>query len=70
MYLRFDAVHVHQLNCLKAELREWCDKNRISYREKTIKRYHRVTFDQQHHYSLFALTWQGQAFDLVEPEKY
>ena len=38
-------------------LHEWSDKYNIPYNVKNIKLFKRITFDDDAHYSLFALTW-------------
>ncbi len=38
-------------------LHEWSDRYEIPYNTKIIKYTKRITFDQDEHYSLFAMTW-------------
>lgn len=47
----------HALGIIRQELRAWSKKYQISYTEKTVRYTHRVCFDQDEHYSFFALTW-------------
>ena len=42
---------------IQTELDAWSRKHNVPYREKTIKRNIRVTFDDDKHYTLFSLTW-------------
>jgi hypothetical protein len=60
MYIEFkieahEFSHIHPR--VQIELDLWSRKHNIPYREKTIKRNIRVTFDDDRHYTLFALTW-------------
>lgn len=45
---------------LNRNLHEWSDRYQIPYNKKVYKWTVRVTFDNDQHYSLFALTWQPQ----------
>ena len=38
-------------------LHEWSDKYNIPYNVKHVKNFKRITFDDDAHYSLFAMTW-------------
>jgi hypothetical protein len=38
-------------------LHEWSDKYSIPYKVKNVKYFKRITFDDDAHYSLFAMTW-------------
>ena len=38
-------------------LHEWSDRYQIPYNVKNIKYFKRITFDDDAHYSLFAMTW-------------
>jgi len=38
----------------------WAKKQGIAYVDKNIKYKYRVTFDQDKHYTVFTLTWNGQ----------
>ena len=60
MYIEFKIEDNEVYNAhsgLTVELATWARKHNIQYREKTIKRNIRVTFDDDEHYTLFALTW-------------
>ena len=64
MYIEFrfpassmDAVHAHA--AIVRELKQWSERNgEIKYRTKAIKHCLRVTFDDDRHYTLFALSWR------------
>jgi len=48
----------HQVrNRISVELRNWATKHNISYKEKTVKLIHRITFDDDRYYVFFNLTW-------------
>ena len=49
------AAHANRIITLA--LHEWSDKYNIPYNVKNIKSFKRVTFDQDEHYSFFAMTW-------------
>jgi len=44
-------------NILTQALHKWSDRFDIPYDTKTHKRIKRITFDDDAHYSLFAMTW-------------
>jgi hypothetical protein len=48
----------HALGLIKQELRAWSKKYAIDYTEKTVRYTHRVCFEDDKHYSFFALTWR------------
>lgn len=60
MYIEFkiesnEFNYMHPL--IQMELAVWSRKHNIPYKEKTIKRDIRVTFDDDRQYTLFSLTW-------------
>jgi len=64
MYIEFSLPNgsagqaaAHSLIIIRKALVEWSTKYGILYSEKTIKYSHRVCFDDDAHYSLFAMTW-------------
>lgn len=40
-------------------LHEWSDRYNIPYNVKNVKYFKRITFDDDAHYSLFAMTWNS-----------
>ena len=63
---------------IEVELSKWSMRYDIPYRSKIFKGMKRVTFDQDQHYSLFALTWNPAHsylprkffdFKIIEPMK-
>jgi hypothetical protein len=48
----------HALGVIKQELRAWSQQYQIAYTEKTVRYTHRVCFDDDKHYSFFAITWR------------
>lgn len=50
---------------LNRNLHEWSDRYQIAYNKKIHKYTVRVTFDNDDHYTLFAMTWQPTAEQLT-----
>ena len=48
------------------KLAKWAEKYNVKYTKKNIKYSLRVTFDDESAYSLFAMTWTGPEFRLIE----
>ena len=42
------------------ELHKWSDQYNVPYNVKHIKYFKRITFDNDAHYSLFAMTWNPE----------
>ena len=64
MYIEFSLPHGaaghaagHANMIINNELVLWSQKYEIPYNTKTVKYIKRVTFEQDEHYSLFAMTW-------------
>lgn len=86
MYLEFKlpsgangqaAQYVHMM--LIRNLQHWSNSQDIAYKTKIHKWTVRVTFDDNKHYSVFALTWNPKSdqmlsyiinYQLIEPMKY
>lgn len=51
---------------LNHNLQEWSDRYNIPYNKKIHKWTVRVTFNDNAHYSLFAMTWQPQSEHLLD----
>jgi hypothetical protein len=64
MYLEFqlptDGGYGATLAAYKIAVARWAKKQGIAYIDKNIKYKYRVTFDQDKHYTVFTLTWNGQ----------
>ena len=58
MYLEFQVHYNNELNDIKREIESWAHKQGIRYTQKTIKYTHRVGFDRDSDFTLFAMTWQ------------
>jgi len=60
MYIEF-KIEAHEFSYTHPAIAEclaiWASKHNVRYKEKFIKRNIRVTFDDDKHYTLFALTW-------------
>lgn len=83
MYIEFtlptvaSGASAQQANyIIRQELETWANKYQIVYRAKNIKYSLRITFDNDAHYDLFAMTWnrnrQHHALSrwcLIEPMK-
>jgi hypothetical protein len=47
------------LGSIRKQIGEWSQHHdNIPYRDKTIKYFYRVTFDNEHYYTLFAMTFR------------
>ena len=64
MYIEFSLPNgsagqaaAHANNIINKYLHEWSDRYNIPYNTKTVKYSKRITFDDDAHYSLFAMTW-------------
>ena len=57
MYLRFDVRYDNELEDIKREVKSWAERYGVRYTYKTIKYHHRVGFDKDEYFSLFAMTW-------------
>lgn len=64
MYIEFSLPNgsagqaaAHANHIITKALREWGDRYNITYTTKLHKYMRRVTFDDDAHYSLFAMTW-------------
>jgi len=67
MYIEFNlprgaaaqaAGHANRI--ITKALHEWSDRYNIPYKVKNIKYTKRITFDDDAHYSLFAMTWNTE----------
>jgi hypothetical protein len=64
MYIEFSLPHgsagqaaAHASYIITQALHTWSDRYEIPYNVKNIKYFKRITFDDDAHYSLFAMTW-------------
>ena len=64
MYIRFDVRYNTELEDIKREVQSWADRYGVRYTYKTIKYHHRVGFDHDEHFSLFAMTWNPEKLEL------
>lgn len=69
---RITIGHVNQL--LNQELHRWSDQHNVPYTKKFVKNTVRITFDDDRHYTLFAVTWDPQGrhrnwlhYEFIEP---
>lgn len=73
MYIEFrlptgGGIQYTNLSILQM-LSEWAKQYGVAYTRKNIKYTLRVTFDDENMYSLFALTWTGPEYRLIETLK-
>ena len=64
MYIEFSLPQaaagqaaIHANHIINGELHAWSDRHNIPYNVKNIKYFKRITFDDDAHYSFFAMTW-------------
>lgn len=62
MYIEFslptsDIAANNANHIINQALHKWADRYNISYNVKNVKYFKRITFDDDAHYSLFAMTW-------------
>ena len=60
MYVEFklpDTITGASLLLLRRSICDWANKYQVPYTEKTIKYTHRVCFNDDEHYSFFAMTY-------------
>ena len=77
MYIQFTLSNNHpgpDLLIIRYHLIKWAEQYKLKYVEKTIQHKHRVTFEDEHLYSHFAMTWNPTQnyqlkFQLIEPMK-
>ena len=48
------------LQLIKKDIANWADRYGIPYTQKTIKYTHRLAFDQDQYYTVFATTWNSK----------
>lgn len=72
MYVEFDLSGFRQsdLDELKQSLETWARGHGVRYSQKTIKMTHRFGLDQEENFSLFAMTWDGPEFRLINVRGY
>jgi len=51
------------LYVLKLAIINWTSRYNVGYTEKTVKYTHRLCFEDDSHYTLFALTWDYNRVD-------
>jgi len=55
-----DESYGFVLNLVRLDIVDWATRYNIPYTQKTIKYTHRLAFDQDQHYTLFATTWNSE----------
>jgi len=66
MYLTFDVRWQHELDHIQSEIQQWADQYGVIYTQKTIKNKHRLAFNRPEDFTLFYMTWQGTAYEIVD----
>jgi len=86
MYIEFDlptndrdSQHTYYaLSVIREEIQDWLEKYPVESTQKTIKYKHRLAFNDDRNYTLFALTWNPKSWNqkyswiqyrLIEPMK-
>lgn len=61
MYIEFvlprNESYTFVLSMIKLNIIDWSSQHHIPYTQKTIKYTHRLAFDQDQYYTVFAMTW-------------
>ena len=71
MYIEFDlppTLRNAVAGAIEAAVLLWADKYdipRSAYKQKTVKYKHRVSFDNEQHYSLFSLTFTDFTYKMI-----
>ena len=64
MYIEFtlprDESYGVMLNLIRLDIVDWSTRYNIPYTQKTIKYTHRLAFEQDQYYTLFATTWTSK----------
>lgn len=64
MFIEFelpqDESYGYVLNLVQLDIIDWATRYNIPYTQKTIKYIHRLAFDQDQHYTIFATTWNSK----------
>lgn len=86
MYIEFDLptndrdsqLTYYALSVIREEIQDWLEKHPVESTQKTIKYKHRLAFNDNRNYTLFALTWNPKSWNqkyswiqyrLIEPMK-
>lgn len=68
----------YALSVIRDEIHDWLEKHPVPSTQKTIKYKHRLAFEDERNYILFALTWNPKSWNqkyswiqyrLIEPMK-
>ena len=54
-----DESYGYVLNLIRLDIVDWATRYNIPYTQKTIKYTHRLAFDQDSYYTVFATTWNS-----------
>ena len=64
MFIEFDLSKLRNigfdLHLIRHDIAVWANRYGIPYTQKTIKRTHRLAFDQDRFYTVFATTWNSE----------
>ena len=64
MFIEFklpqDESYGYVLNLIRLDIVDWSTRYNIPYTQKTIKYTHRLAFDQDRFYIVFATTWNSK----------
>ena len=64
MFIEFelpqDESYGYVLNLIRLDIVDWSTRYNIPYTQKTIKYTHRLAFDKDQYYTIFATTWNSK----------
>ena len=64
MFIEFelppDESYGYVLQCVRLDIVDWATRYNIPYTQKTIKHTHRLAFNDDKHYTVFATTWNSK----------
>jgi hypothetical protein len=72
MYVQFVKNTINPVDYITTSLDHWAQQYQIKYKIKFVKRTLRLTFDDDQHYTIFAMTWNPEHnsllnYSLIEP---
>lgn len=74
MYLRWTAWDTPSLGDwldIRSRVLCWAQRHpHITWADRMVRREYRLSFDHPEHYTLFALTWDGPGYQLVDRQNH
>jgi hypothetical protein len=65
MYVEFQFDNYLDLMGLRLRIDRWQRRYRIPITQKTVKYRHRIGMDHEENFTIFFLTWDGPAYQIV-----